>query len=135
MHSVLLARGAYTVRMQSAHRAHMLKNPTNAQRVASARNEWPPHEARMKRACSAHAQRTASERRLYGFIMLGRRAKASSPTKNGAHPGCRGEEVLDQGSLDYHLQHIPSALMHCRPTFEHLMLIPYRRSVSAQMNL
>ena len=54
MHSVLLARWAYTVRMQSAHRAHMLTNPTNAQRVASARNEWPAHAAR--------AQRTASER-------------------------------------------------------------------------
>ena len=53
MHSVLLARWAYTVRLQSAHRAHMLKNPTNSQRVASARNEWP----RMKRACSAHAVR------------------------------------------------------------------------------
>ena len=77
MHSVLLARCAYTVRVQSAHSAHMLKNPTNAQRVASARNEWPVHEARMKRACSAHAQRTASERKLYGFIMSGRRAKAS----------------------------------------------------------
>ena len=112
MHSVLLARSAYTVRVQSAHSAHVLKNPTNAQRVASARNEWPANEARIQRACSAHAQRTASERRLYGFIMSGRRAMASSPTKNGAHPGCRREEVLDQGSLEYHLQHIPSALMH-----------------------
>ncbi len=90
---------------------------------------------RIQRVFSAHAQRTASERRLYGFIMLGRRAKASSPTKNGAHPGYRWEEVLDQGSLDYHLQQIPSALLHCRPTIERLMLIPYRRSVSAQMNL
>ena len=57
MHSVLLARWAHTVRMQSAHRAHMLKNPTNAQRVASARNEWSAHAARMQRACSAHAAR------------------------------------------------------------------------------
>ena len=53
MHSVLLARWAHTVRMQSADRAHMLKNPTNAQRVASARNEWPAHEARMQRALNA----------------------------------------------------------------------------------
>ena len=35
----------------------MLKNPTNAQRVASARNEWPAHETRMQCACSAHAAR------------------------------------------------------------------------------
>ena len=65
MHSVLLAHWAHTVRMQSAHRAHMLKNPTNAQRVASARNEWSAHAAHMQRACSAHAarmQRAASER-------------------------------------------------------------------------
>ena len=132
MHSVLLARCAYTVRMQSAHRAHMLKKIQRMHSVWLVRGTNGP---RMKRACSAHVQRTASERRLYGFIMSGRRAKASSPTKNGAHPGYRWEEVLDQGSLDYHLQHIPSAMMHCRPTFERLMLIPYRRSVSAQMNL
>ena len=131
MHSVLLARCAYTVRMQSAHRAHMLK----IQRMHSVWLARGTNGPRMKRACSAHAQRTASERRLYGFIVSGRRAKVSSPTKHGAHPGCRWEEVLDQGSLDYHLQHIPSALMHCRPTLERLMLIPYRRSVSAQMNL
>ena len=57
MHSVLLARWAYTMRTQSAHRAHMLNNQTNAQRVAGARNEWPAHEARMKCACNAHAAR------------------------------------------------------------------------------
>ena len=54
---MLLARWVYTVRMQSAYRAHMLTHPTNAQRVASAWNEWPAHEARMMRACSAHAER------------------------------------------------------------------------------
>ena len=62
MHSVLLARWVYTVRMQSAHRAHMLNNPTNARRVAIARGTNGP---RMKHACSAHAaraQRTTSER-------------------------------------------------------------------------
>ena len=47
--------------------------------------------------------------------------------KNREHPGCRWEEVLGHGSLDYHLQRIPSALMHCR--LERLMLIIYRRCV------
>ena len=130
MHSVLRAHWTYAVRT-------FKKKSTSAQRVAGALNEWPAHEARMKRACSAHAARMQRAlnaqpangrvipRRLYGFIVSGRRAKASSPTKNRAPPGCRWEEVLDQGSLDYHLQRIPSALMHCR--LEHLMLIPYRR--------
>ena len=65
MHSVLLARWTYAVRMHSAYRAHVLKKSTSVQRVAGALNEWPAHEARTKRACSAHAtsaQRTASER-------------------------------------------------------------------------
>ena len=65
MHSVLLARWTYAVRMHNAYRAHVLKKSTSAQRVAGALNEWPAHEARMKRACRAHAarvQRTASER-------------------------------------------------------------------------
>ena len=50
MHSVLLARWTYAVRMHSAYRAHGLKKSMNAQRVAGALNEWPAHEARMKRA-------------------------------------------------------------------------------------
>ena len=45
MHSVLLARWTYTVRMHSACREHMLNNPTDSQRVASARNEWSAHVA------------------------------------------------------------------------------------------
>ena len=61
---------------------------------------------------SCNTTRTASERH-------------QSDAKNRAHPGCRWDEVQDQGSLDYHLQRIPSALMHCR--CERLMLIPYRR--------
>ena len=50
MHSVLLARWAYAVRMHSAYRAYELKKATSAQRVAGALNEWAAHEARMKRA-------------------------------------------------------------------------------------
>ena len=42
MHSVVLARRTYTVRIQ---RAQCLNNPTNVQRVASVRNEWPVHAA------------------------------------------------------------------------------------------
>ena len=65
MHSVLVARWTYAVRMHSAYRAHVLKKSSSAQRVAGALNECPAHEARMQRACSAHAaraQRRASER-------------------------------------------------------------------------
>ena len=65
MHSVLLARWTYAMRMHSAYRAHVLKKSTSAQRVAGALDEWPAHEARTTRACSAHAaraRRTASER-------------------------------------------------------------------------
>ena len=54
MHSVLLARWTYAVRIHSAYRAHVLKKSTSAQRVAGALDEWPAHEAR--------ARRTASER-------------------------------------------------------------------------
>ena len=50
MHSVLLTRWTYAVRMHSAYRAHVLKKSTSVQRVAGALNEWPAHEARMKRA-------------------------------------------------------------------------------------
>ena len=53
MHSVLLARWTYAVRMHSANRAHVLKKSTSAQRVAGALDEWPAHEARMQRALDA----------------------------------------------------------------------------------
>ena len=58
MHSVLLARWTYAVRMHSAYRAHVLKKKsTSAQRVAGALGEWPAHEARMARARPAHTAR------------------------------------------------------------------------------
>ena len=64
MHSVLLARLTYAVRMHSAYRAHVFEKSTSAQRVAGALDEWPTHEARTARARLAHAARarhTASE--------------------------------------------------------------------------
>ncbi len=55
MHSVLLARWAHTVRMQSAHRAHnYVKTIQRMQSVWLARGTNGP---RMQRACSAHAAR------------------------------------------------------------------------------
>ena len=65
MHSVLLARWTYAVRMHSAYRARVLEKSTSTQRVAGALDEWPAHEARTARARPAHAartRRTASER-------------------------------------------------------------------------
>ena len=35
----------------------MLEKSTSAQRVAGALDEWPAHDARTDRACSAHAAR------------------------------------------------------------------------------
>ena len=57
MHSVLLARWTYAMRMHSAYRTHVLKKSTSAQRVAGALDEWPAHEARTARARPAHAAR------------------------------------------------------------------------------
>ena len=72
MHSVLLARCTYTGRIQSVYRrccAHMLKNPTNAQRVASALHIYRAHTERIQSVYRAHmlknptnAQRVASAR-------------------------------------------------------------------------
>ena len=65
MHSVLLARWTYAVRMHSAYRARVLEKSTSTQLVAGALDEWPAHEARTARACSArstHSQRTAAVR-------------------------------------------------------------------------
>ena len=57
MHSVLLARWTYAVRMHSAQTEHVLKKSTSAQRVAGVLDEWPAHEARTARARPAHAAR------------------------------------------------------------------------------
>ena len=54
MYSVLLARCTYTRRIQSVYRAQMFKNPTNAQRVASAQNKWSAHVLRIQRAQPAN---------------------------------------------------------------------------------
>ena len=43
---------AHTVRIQTVHRAHMITNSTNAQRVASALDEWSTHAPRFQQRWS-----------------------------------------------------------------------------------